>query len=199
MKNKNRNTLLLFAATMLLSTGSAEAQVPITKSMTVTGNHVGPFNVNAHVQGPTQTQKMQQASSNPQQMHNKTGTANCPSAMPPPPPPPPPTATSAPPAASSPTSFAAPPGFVGFPVPPWGSQTKPDGSNISVFPGGTTVTTRPGGTPVITPPGLGEDKTHGAVIARQVRPGGKVVQIYEDGHYSVTKGGATKFSTKPIW
>ncbi|MBA3860256.1 MAG: hypothetical protein C0507_25395 [Cyanobacteria bacterium PR.3.49] len=180
---------------ILLSTGSASAQVPITKTMTVTGNHVGPFNVNAHVQGPTQTQKMQQISSNPQQMHNKTGTANCPSALPPATP----AATSTPPAASSPTSFAAPPSFGGFPVPPWGSQDHKDGTNISVFPGGTTVTTPPGGTPIITPPGLGEDKTHGAVIARQVRPGGKVVQIYEDGHYSVTKGGATKFSTKPIW
>lgn len=187
--------VLLTAPILFLSINAAFAQEPVTKTLTVTGNHVGPFNVNAHVQGPTQTQQMQQANANPQSMSNKSGTMNCPSALPPLPP-----STPTPPVSSSPTSFSAPPGFVGFPVPPMGSQTKPDGTNISVFPGGTAVTTPPGGgTPIITPPGLGEDKTHGAVIARQVRPGGKVVQIYEDGHYSVTKDGATKFSTKPIW
>ncbi len=187
---------LMFAAILLSSNSAAQAQMPITKTMTVTGNHVGPFNVNAHIQGPTQTQQMQQTNSNPQAMFSKAGTTNCPSAMPPPQP----TATSTPPISSSPTTYPAPTGFAPpLVVPPWGNQTQPDGTNIMVLPGGTAVTTPLIGTPTITPPGLGNNPTHGSVIARQVRPGGKIVQIYEDGHYSVTKGGATKFSTKPIW
>lgn len=194
---KKTLSALFTASATLLSISSAGAQMPITKSMTVTGNHVGPFNVNAHVQGPTQTQKMQQTNSNPQQMHNKTGTANCPSAMPSTPPPPPSTPT--PPISSSPTSFTSPT-FVAPPVPPWGVQNQPDGTNITVLPGGTAVTTPPGGAPpIVTPPGLGDNPTHGSVIARQVTPTGKIVEIFEDGHYSVTKGGTTKFSTKPIW
>ncbi len=189
LKSKKTFPFLLSAAVLLVFNGAAQAQ-DISKSMTVTGNHVGAFNVNAHVQGPKQTVAMQKANNPPKAMYNKMGGMdNCPDA-----------GTPTPPATSSPTSFTAPAGYAPPVVPPWGSQTSPDGTNISVYPGGTTITTPPGGAPpTITPPGLGENKTHGSVIARQVRPNGSIVQIYEDGFYSVTRSGTTTFSSKSIW
>lgn len=184
---KQTMPVLLSVAVSLVLNGQAYGQAPITKSMTVTGNHVGPFNVNAHVQGPTQTLPMQ----NTQAMYHKAGGMdNCPDDK----------GTPTPPITSSPTSVPMPPGYAPPVVPPWGSQTGKDGTNISVYPGGTTITTPGGGgTPIITPPGLGNNPTHGPVIARQVRPSGAVVQIYEDGFYSVTRGGTTTFSSKSIW
>ena len=185
--------VLLSAAISLAVSGQAYAQAPITKSMTVTGNQVGPFNVNAHVQGPTQTLPMGLPPSNPktQAMFYKSGGMDdCPDDK----------GTPTPPVTSSPTAVPVPPGYAPPVVPPMGSQTGPDGTNISVYPGGTTIVTPGGGgTPISIPPGLGNNPAHGPVIARQVRPDGSIVQIYEDGHYSVTRGGTTRFSTKAIW
>ncbi len=86
-------------------------------------------------------------------------------------------------------------------VPPWGSQTSPNGTNISVYPGGTTNYNSAGRwTPYNHTSWIGgRIKTHGSVIARQVRPNGSIVQIYEDGFYSVTRSGTTTFSSKSIW
>lgn len=180
---------LISIAALLGCSISAQAQ-DITKSMTVTGNHVGAFNVNAHVTGPTQTVKMQSS----QAMFNKSGAmgsmSSCPDDK----------GTPTPDIKDSPTTH--PPGtpFSPFPVPPMGVQQTPGGGSVSVFPGGTAVTIPSGGgAPLVTPPGLGEDKNHGEVIARQVKPDGRIIQVYSDGFLSVTRGGTTRFSRKAIF
>lgn len=115
--------------------------------------------------------------------------------------------TPTPPITQSPTAVPMPPGYAPPVVPPEGSQTGPDGTNISVYPGGTTIVTPPGGgIPTIIPPGLGEAPPgspgpgKGSVIARQVEPNGTVVQVYENGFVSRTPpGGTPQWDKDPIF
>ncbi len=94
-------------------------------------------------------------------MYNKMGGMdNCPDS-----------GTPTPPVTSSPTSFTASARITlstGGATLGIANQSE-TGQTSASYPGGTAITTPSGGgLPTITPPGLGENKTHGPVIARQV-------------------------------